>query len=242
MARGRFRKENADLRQRGFSMGVRRVAGSTVVDRAFQVLRALPEHQPPGQVAAIARATGVPRPTVHRVLGQLVDAEAVVRTPNGFALAAGLTSLSPQAAPIAGLRAAADIVLAGLREQTGTSVSLVVPQGENVIALRMVSGRDPLPVELYDGLLLPQFCAAAIALDPHLDPGRVDSRFGSAVDDEHVQPGVSCYAVPLPPITGVRAAVQICTTGPAAKRLAPFVHQAAGAITERLRQKHTVPE
>ena len=42
-----------------------------VVDGAFRVLRALPEAGPEHQVVRLAHLTGLPRPTVYRLLSQL---------------------------------------------------------------------------------------------------------------------------------------------------------------------------
>ncbi|MET9127002.1 helix-turn-helix domain-containing protein [Streptomyces sp. NPDC004528] len=62
----------------------------SVVDGAFRVLRALPEAGREHQVARLADLTGLPRPTVHRLLGQLRDSGAVTWTAGRWTLSASL--------------------------------------------------------------------------------------------------------------------------------------------------------
>ena len=53
--------------------------GRGVLDGAFRLLRTLPETNGPGQLSELARATGIPRPSVHRLLTQLSSVGAVER-------------------------------------------------------------------------------------------------------------------------------------------------------------------
>jgi len=66
----------------------------SVVDGAFRVLRALPESGREHQVARLAHLTGLPRPTVHRLLGQLRDSGAVTWADGHWALSASLLGLA----------------------------------------------------------------------------------------------------------------------------------------------------
>jgi hypothetical protein len=51
--------------------------GRGVLDGAFRLLRVLPEISGPGQLTALARITGILRPSVHRLLAQLSSVGAV---------------------------------------------------------------------------------------------------------------------------------------------------------------------
>ncbi|MFI5842524.1 helix-turn-helix domain-containing protein [Catenuloplanes sp. NPDC051500] len=207
----------------------------SVVDGAFRVLRALPLAGTDGQVARIVELTGLPRPTVHRMLDQLHAVNAVEWREGRWALSADLLGLSRQVEPVTGLRSAASAVIQTLREQTGAAVSLVTGSGRSFVALEMVPGRDTLPIDARSGSEMPVTTAAAIVLGG----GRVTAArrrpFGAAVDDEDVFPGLTCYAVPVRLPGGRRAALQIATAADRpAERSAAVVHRAALTLERRL--------
>ena len=95
--------------------------------RAFQVLDVLAA-QPAGvSVAGVARATGLPRATVTRLLGSLADEDAARRVD-------GAWRLGPRIAQLAGDRATplpvrAQPVLEKLAATLGETVMLAVPEG-----------------------------------------------------------------------------------------------------------------
>lgn len=213
-------------------------SGRGVLSGAFAVLRALPGVSGPHQVAQLARATGIPRPTVHRLLAQLLAEDAVERSSGQYRLAPGLLALSRQVEPTAGLRSASAGLIQAVREQTGATVSLVVPSGGAYVALEMVPGREALPFDGFDGVVMPPASAAEVALVPATAPARQRPAWGSAVDDEAVMAGITCYAVPVALPQGQRAALQVAAlarTG--AKQFAPVVHRAAALIADRAAQR-----
>ncbi|GAB7039167.1 MULTISPECIES: helix-turn-helix domain-containing protein [Catenuloplanes] len=206
--------------------------GRSVVDGAFRVLRALPATGPERQLAGLARLTSLPRPTVHRLLGQLAEVGAVEWRDGRWVLAAGLLGLAQRVEPLAGLRESAAVVIQALHDETGAAVSLVVPGGDAYVALEMVPGRDPLPIDARAGAAMPAGTAAGVVLSG--TPGPRRRRFGAAVDDQHVYPGMTCYAVPVRLPGGHRAALQIATgAGYPAERAAAPVHRAAAALERR---------
>lgn len=208
--------------------------GRGVLDGAFRVLRALPDVVGEHQIAELARATGIPRSSVHRLVAQLQRVGAVRRDRGRWVLSTELLDITRRVEPVAGLRVAATGVMQALREQSGATVSLVVPTGPAFVALEMIPGREVLPFDSYAGFGMPAASAAALVLDPAASPRRVDARHGSAADDQDVIDGVTCYAVPVLLPGGDRAALQIAT-GPAtpAQDLAVLVHRAARALTAR---------
>jgi DNA-binding IclR family transcriptional regulator len=207
----------------------------SVVDGAFRVLRALPETGTHGQLARLAQLTGLPRPTVHRLLGQLRETGAVQWANGHWSLAATLLGLAQRVEPLAGLRAAASQVIAQLREQTGATVSLVVASEDSFVALEMVPGRDPLPIDARSGARMPASTAAAMVLTPTALPPARRRPFGAAVDDEDLFEGLTCYAVPVALPGGRRASLQVATAAERpAERLAAPLHRAALALERSL--------
>jgi DNA-binding IclR family transcriptional regulator len=96
------------------------------IRRAFQVLERLAE-EPGASVAAIARATGLPRATVTRVLASLADEGAAVRAGGGWRLGPRVARLARAVEPPLAERAAP--VLAGLAAELGETVMLAEPVG-----------------------------------------------------------------------------------------------------------------
>jgi IclR family transcriptional regulator, acetate operon repressor len=209
--------------------------GRSVVDGAFRVLRALPLAGADGQVARLAELTGLPRPTVHRMLDQLRAVNAVEWRAGRWALSADLLTLTQQVEPVPGLRRSAAAVIQTLREQTGAAVSLVAAAGPAFVALEMVPGRDTLPIDARSGAEMPATTAAAIVLGAGPPPTARRRPFGAAVDDEDVFPGLTCYAVPVRLPGGRRAALQIATAAERPAELsAAVVHRAARALERRM--------
>ncbi|WP_250007859.1 helix-turn-helix domain-containing protein [Actinoplanes sp. M2I2] len=209
----------------------RPVRPRSVVDGAFRVLRALPATGADRQVARLATLTGLPRPTVHRLLRQLRDTGAVEWADGRWMLAAGLLGLGRQVEPLPGLRPAAAKVIGAVREQTGAAVSLVVPAGTGFVALEMVPGREHLPLDARAGAPMPETTAAAIVLGPAGTPSARRRPYGAAVDDQHVLEGLTCYAAPVLLPGGRRAALQIATVAARpAEAMAVAVHRAARAL------------
>ncbi|WP_305784123.1 helix-turn-helix domain-containing protein [Symbioplanes lichenis] len=207
------------------------MTGRSVVDGAFRVLRALPATGPEHQLARLAALTGLPRPTVHRLLTQLRESGAVEWADGRWALSPGLLGLTREVEPVPGLRRIGARVMQSLREQTGATVSLVVPAGTAYVALEMIPGRFGLPIEARAGAGMPAETAAGIALDPRRTPSARRRPFGAAVDDQDIFPGLTCYAVAVALPGGRRAALQIARPAVRpAHRAAAAVHHAAVAL------------
>lgn len=209
--------------------------GRGVVDGAFRVLRALPEAGKERQVARLARMTGLPRPTVYRLLGQLRQSGAVEWAGGQWTVSTSLLGLAQQVEPLAGMREAASKVIQRLREQTGAAVSLVVPSDDAYVALEMIPGRDVLPIDARSGARMPASTAAGLVLAPSTAAAPRRRPFGAAVDDEDIVAGLTCYAVPVVVSGRRRAALQIATAEHRpAQGFAAHVHQAATALERRL--------
>ena len=178
----------------------------TVVDGAFRILRALPDADNDHQVTSLSEMTGLPRPTVYRLLDQLRAADAVTFIGQRWRLSTELLGLAKRVEPYGGLREPAAHVLRILRQQTGATVSLVSARGEDAVVLEIVPGSDSMPADARPGFVLPAFTAAGILLRS----GPLTSLPGVAVDHGDVWNGLSCYAAPIP-LPGGHATLQIAT-------------------------------
>ncbi len=199
-----------------------------MVDGAFRILRALPEAGTDRQVSRLAELTGLPRPTVYRLLDQLRDAGAVDLADGRWTLSAGLVRIARHVEPFAGLRRPASQVLRVLRRETGATVSLIVPSDGAFVVLESVLGGEPVP-DTRPGATMPAFTAAGVLLGSAPSSGP-----GVLVDHGAEMNGLTCYAVPLTLPGGVRAALQIGSVAEPAERFAAPLHHAAVALTRHV--------
>jgi DNA-binding IclR family transcriptional regulator len=135
-------------------IGATRITGVGVLDRCVALLDLLADG--PRSLRALADASGLPRPTTHRLLMALETHRLVARDPAGsFRLGPRLTELAAVAGPELDLASVAGPVLDRLHQASGESVQLYVRSGEHrlCIAARDASTglRDSVPV----GALLP---------------------------------------------------------------------------------------
>ncbi|MFJ2866757.1 IclR family transcriptional regulator [Kitasatospora sp. NPDC087314] len=231
-------------------------SGVGVLDKATSILGAL--EAGPASLAGLVAATGLARPTAHRLAVALEHHRLVARDlPGRFILGSRLTELSA-AAGEDHLSAAAGPALTHLRDVTGESAQLYRRQGENricVAAAERLSGlRDAVPV----GTTLPMKAGAAAQIllaweeAERLHRGLQAARFtatalsgvrrrGWAQSIGEREPGVTSVAAPVRgPSNRVVAAISVSgpierlTRHPGA-RLARAVVEAANRLTEALR-------
>lgn len=205
--------------------------GRGVIEGAFQLLHALPQTTPDGQVAQLVRLTRIPRPTVHRLLAQLREAGAVALVEGHWSLASGLMGLARHVEPYSGLRESAAEVLRALRTGTGATASLVVPDTSSCLVLETVPGQTSLPVGHRPGDPMPHFSASGQVLAGRRVTAPRRHNPGVSSDHSAVQEGFTCYAVPVLLPSGRRAALQIASVEPrSTERFAPMVHRAAASL------------
>lgn len=123
-------------------------SGVGVLDKAAAVLGAL--EAGPAALAQLVTATGLARPTVHRLAVAMEHHRLVARDVQGrFVLGPRLAELAAAAGEDR-LLAAAGPVLLGLRDQTGESVQLYRRQGDQRVCVaaaeRPMGLRDSIPV------------------------------------------------------------------------------------------------
>jgi DNA-binding IclR family transcriptional regulator len=131
-----------------------RVTGVGVLDRCVSLLGLLAGG--PRSLRWLADASGLPRPTAHRLLVALEAHRLVTRDGSGmFRLGPRLVELAVSAGPEFDLARLAGPVLAGLHEATGESVQLYVRSGSQRLCIAAHDAgtglRDSVPI----GALLP---------------------------------------------------------------------------------------
>ena len=177
-----------------------------VVESAFELLEHIAALEPV-RLVDLAEGTGIPRPTVHRLLQQLVAVGAVLREGTSYRLGATLLGLGAQVTPQPRLRSVARRPMAELAAATGAAVSLSGAIGDDLVYLETINARIPIGFIAKPG--------ARVA--PGTAPARAHSQIGSstpALDEGDQLAGVSCVAVPIPLGRGEVAAVSTLVAAP----------------------------
>jgi len=111
------------------------VAGTAAFSKFMAVLQRIADAPAPPNVAALAAATGFPRPTVYRIVAALA-AEGLIADgadEGTFALGPRLISLASRSWEQSSLRVASAPVLAALRDATRETVHLAVPSAHGMV-------------------------------------------------------------------------------------------------------------
>ena len=130
------------------------VSGVGVLDKAMAVLGAV--EGSPRSLAELVEATGLSRPTAHR-LAVALEAHGLVRRDDDgrFCLGLRLIGLGHEAAEGVPLWAAARPALAWLHEQTGESVQLFVRDGDARVCVESIESLRELRTIVPVGARLP---------------------------------------------------------------------------------------
>lgn len=111
------------------------VAGTAAFSKFMAVLQQIADADTPLNVAALAAATGFPRPTVYRIMAAMaVEGLIAEGAEEGtFALGPRLISLASRSWERSSLRVASAEVLAQLRDATRETVHLAVPSAQGMV-------------------------------------------------------------------------------------------------------------
>jgi DNA-binding IclR family transcriptional regulator len=147
------------------------------VERAFAVLRCLGSG--PAGVSDIAERTGLPKSTVSRLLGTLVELDAVTQLdPNGaYGLGELILDLSASATPGRNLVGTARPVLEDLVDQLGESAGLGVLDGRDVYYLDQVNSDQEVQVRDWTGDRVQAHAGSAGLVLLAFAPASVRARF-----------------------------------------------------------------
>lgn len=130
--------------------------GATVASRVLALLGAFDEHHPRLTLTELAGRAGLPVPTAHRLVGELVDWGALARTPAGdYVVGRRMWDLGLLAPVQSGLRELASPYLHDLYGATLATVHLAVRDGNEVLYLDRLAGHASVPVVSSVGSRLP---------------------------------------------------------------------------------------
>ncbi len=167
------------------------ISGVGVLDKAVHLLGAL-EDGPLG-LAGLVEATGLPRPTAHRLACALEAHGLVRRDGEGrFILGPRLTTLGRAAAGGVDLAEVARPALERLRDQTGESVQLYVRQGDERVCLLSLESPHGLRTIVALGARLPLDRGSAGKV---LQGKTVPAGWAQSVGER--EPGVASVSAPV---------------------------------------------
>lgn len=151
------------------------MAETTPSLRLFELLEILCAQGRPLSLAEAVEATGWPKPSVHRMLGQLEGGGLLLREPGGrrYAPAPRLLRLAESSLSAGTQQGVRHAVLRQLAADIGESCNLTALSGAEVIYLDRVESAFPLRMELRPGTRVPIHCSASGKLFlAHLPPAR----------------------------------------------------------------------
>lgn len=205
------------------------VAGTASFSKFMHVLQLVADSTEPLNVGALMRASGYPRPTVHRIVAALLAERLLVENTRSASLALGprLIQLASRSWGRSELRLAAVDELKRLRDVTGETVHLAVPNGTSMVyieklespsAVRMAS-RIGTSVSLHSTAVGKAYMAALDAATlnsllenlpmPRYTPStvteladlraqlRVTRERGWSVDSEENEAGIFCFGAAI---------------------------------------------
>jgi DNA-binding IclR family transcriptional regulator len=129
------------------------------LSKAFDLLRAFSPDERVMTLSELARAAALPKSTVHRLLGRLVDLDAVEHHRGGYKLSLGLLKLGATT-PAASMRDVALPHLASLHHWAGETVHLAVLRQFDVVYLEKLARPDSPATISGVGARLPANCTA----------------------------------------------------------------------------------
>lgn len=214
-------------------------APNSVLGRALTLVSAFQLGDEQLSLAELHRRTGIAKPTILRLLGELAEWAIVERTEGGFRLGMRLFELGQLVPCQRGLREAAAPFLADLFEATHETVHLAVLDGTEVIYVQKIDGRHGPKVRSRVGGRMPAYCTGVgkvlLAFGPPeriaevlaaglrrrtprtiIAPGLLIAEFdrireaGVAFEREESTVGITCVAAPVHSSEGeVVAAISI---------------------------------
>jgi IclR family acetate operon transcriptional repressor len=113
----------------------------SVLDRIIAILEVVRESHGSTTITQVALATGIPKSTVSRLVGDLVRRKYLTRTDGGVAIGLRLFELGARASTPRRLSVAALPVLAELFNATGEHLNVAVQEGHDMLSVISVRGR-----------------------------------------------------------------------------------------------------
>ncbi|RDI54614.1 IclR family transcriptional regulator [Nocardia mexicana] len=220
-----------------------RTGGVQSVDRAFELLELVADAGGEATLSQLAEASGLPQPTIHRLLRTLITGGYIRQQPSRrYSLGPRLIRLGETAGRVLG--ASARPHLTRLRDLTGETSNMAVLDGDQVVYVAQVPSPHAMRMFTEVGQRVDLHCTAVgkavlatlapeesdrilsrISMSPRTthtitDPSVMRTEVdririqGYAVDDGEQEIGVRCFAVAIPNAP-TRAAISI--SGPQAR-------------------------
>lgn len=157
------------------------------LERGIAILRSFSADRPYLSAPQIASELGIPRSTVHRLLGVLVGLDLLFRADDGrFALAPGVLTLGHACLASLDMVGVSDRTLADLRDQTGWSTHLATRVGRSVIYLVRHGSRAAVTTNIAVGSALPAHATVmGRVLLSALEPAELHSLYGGVDLEAH---------------------------------------------------------
>ena len=142
----------------------------SVLARGLSLLSAFDTADVELTLAELSTRTGLPKPTAHRLVAELVAWGGLERTKSGYRLGMALFVLGQRVPRQRSLREAALPYLEDLYEATHENIHLTVFDSTDTLFLEKVTGRRSMPIVSRVGGRLPAHCTASgkvfLALGP----------------------------------------------------------------------------
>jgi DNA-binding IclR family transcriptional regulator len=132
----------------------------SVSDRLLLILDAVAAHRGQVGLTELAASTGIAKPTVHRLAGELVRHRMLLRGEHGYDLGFHLFELGQQVPTSRRLRDIALPLMADLLEATREMVQLAVLDDCDVVYVEKLTGRGSIKAPSEVGSRLPAYCSA----------------------------------------------------------------------------------
>lgn len=141
----------------------KRLDTETPTARAFAVLEALAGRDQAFTLQALIEQTGIPKPTLRRMLQQLEASGMVRRSGDGRSYEAGtrLRTLARHLMLNDTLHGARHLVLQRLVDEVGETCNITALMGAQVVYLDRVETVEPLRISLHPGSQVPLHCSAS---------------------------------------------------------------------------------
>jgi len=133
------------------------------VNRICEILNCFSREQPVLSLTAISQRLGLPKSTVHRLLGALLSQGLLARSADGSSYRLGyqLMYWGMLAQASLNLRAEALPILSELCQASGETAILSVRDGNDGICVEMVESSQPVRLEMRVGRRLPLYAGAS---------------------------------------------------------------------------------
>ncbi len=146
--------------------------GVSVTSRVADILETFAGQRDSLSLSEVARRTGLPLTTTHRLVGELVSRHFLERDESGrYQIGLRLWELASHAPRSVGLRESALPIMEDLYEATHENVQLAIIDGTDAVYVERIAGRDSVQVLTRPGLRLPVHATAVgLVLLAHASP------------------------------------------------------------------------